>query len=89
MRTLLILLCFIGFSTHTFAQKIQVLDEENQDPISAVAVYNSEKTKTGITDFDGFVDISKFSNTETINFQHIYFNHHYLPAMMKFSRAVH
>lgn len=74
MRTLLILLCFIGFSTHTFAQKIQVLDQENQDPISAVAVFNSEKTKTGITDFDGFVDISKFAADETIYFQHISHN---------------
>jgi len=74
MRTLLIILCFIGFSIDTFAQKIQVLDQENQEPISAVAVFNSEKTKTGITDFDGFVDISKFSNEETINFQHISHN---------------
>lgn len=74
MRTRLIILCFIGFSIHTFAQKIQVLDQENQEPISAVAVFNSEKTKTGITDFDGFVDISKFSDSETVNFQHISHN---------------
>jgi len=74
MRTLLFILCFIGFSIHTFAQKIQVLNEENQEPISAVVIYNSEKTKTGITDFDGFVDISNFSDGETVNFQHISHN---------------
>lgn len=74
MRTLLFILCFVGFSIHTLAQKIQVLDQENQEPISAVAIFNSEKTKTGITDFDGFVDISKFSDGETINFQHISHN---------------
>ncbi|MBL4664100.1 MAG: TonB-dependent receptor [Flavobacteriaceae bacterium] len=71
MRTLLFFLCFIGFSIYTFAQKIQVLDQENQEPISAVAVFNSEKTKTGITDFDGYVDISNFLDDEKINFQHI------------------
>jgi len=71
MRSLLFFLCFIGFSIHSFAQKIQVFDLENKEPISAVAVYNSEKTKTGITDFDGFVDITKFGDNELINFQHI------------------
>jgi hemoglobin/transferrin/lactoferrin receptor protein len=48
-----------------------VLDLENKEPISAVAVFNSEKTKTGITDFDGHVDISAFLNDEMINFRHI------------------
>ncbi|MEM7085662.1 MAG: TonB-dependent receptor [Bacteroidota bacterium] len=50
------------------------MDQENQDPISAVAIFNSGKTKTGITDFDGFVDISKFEEDEIINFQHISHN---------------
>jgi len=71
MRTLLFFLCFIGFTIHTYAQKIQVLSLETQQPISGVAVYNSEKTKTGITDFEGFVDISAFTSDEAINFQHI------------------
>jgi hemoglobin/transferrin/lactoferrin receptor protein len=71
MRTLLFFLCSIGFSIHTYAQKIQVLSLETQRPISGVAIYNSEKTKTGITDFKGFVDISAFTSDEAINFQHI------------------
>ena len=71
MRTLLIFLFFIGFSFLSFAQKIQVLNQENKEPISAVVLYNSDKSKTGITDFDGFVDISRFSEKEKINFQHI------------------
>ncbi len=70
MRTLFLFLCLIGFY-NTFAQKIRVLDLENKEPISAVAVFNSEKTKTGITDFDGYVDISAFLNDEMVNFRHI------------------
>jgi hemoglobin/transferrin/lactoferrin receptor protein len=71
MRTLLFFLCFIGFSIHTYAQKIQVLSLETQQPISGVAIYNSEKTKTGITNFEGFVNISAFTSDEAINFQHV------------------
>ena len=71
MRTLLFFLCFMGFSVYAFAQKIQVFDRENKEPISAVAVFNAEKTRTGFTDFDGIVDISAFSRNEMIHFQHI------------------
>ena len=70
MRFSLILL-FVFFLTSVSAQKIQVLEKENDTPISGVAVYNSEKTKSGITDFNGYVDVSKFSEGELITFQHI------------------
>lgn len=71
MRSLFLFLCFIGLSASAWAQMIQVLDRENKQPVSAVAVFNSEKTKTGITDFDGYVDISVFLDDELINFQHM------------------
>lgn len=71
MRTLLFFLCFIGFSIYTYAQKIQVLSRESQDPISGVAVFNDQKSKSAITDFDGYVDISAFTENENITFQHI------------------
>ena len=67
---LFLLLTFFTF-TSLLAQKIQVLEKESQLPISGVVVYNLEKTITGVTDFDGFVDVSSFSNTELITFQHI------------------
>ncbi len=53
------------------AQQIQVLDVNNREPVSGVAVYNEDISKNGITDFDGYVDISEFSDTESITFQHI------------------
>ena len=67
---LFILLFSFSFSSIT-AQKIQVLENESQLPISGVAVYNSEKTNTGATDLDGFIDISSFTENELIIFHHI------------------
>lgn len=71
MRILLISLFFTGFIYNSFAQKIQVLSQENQEPISGVALFNKEKSNSGITDFDGYVDVSNFSEEEVIIFQHL------------------
>ncbi len=66
-----IILLFFFLSTSVSAQIIQVLEKEDNTPISGVAVYNLNKTRSGVTDFDGFVEISKFSDSEAITFQHI------------------
>ncbi|MFT5102447.1 MAG: hemoglobin/transferrin/lactoferrin receptor protein [Candidatus Latescibacterota bacterium] len=66
-----LLLGFCLISYLSLAQKIQVLEQESLTPIIGVAVFNSEKNKSGVTDFDGYVDISKFLEKELINFQHI------------------
>ena len=71
MRYLLLPFVFILFSFNIQAQKIQVLGQDNTYPIDGVAVYNEDKSKSGITDFDGYIDISKFSASETLTFQHI------------------
>ena len=70
MRFSLILLFLFTLSSVS-AQKIQVLEKKNKGPVSGVAVYNSEKTKSGITNFEGHIDISNFSESELITFQHI------------------
>lgn len=71
MRYLLLPFVFLLFSLHLQAQKIQVLNQEGNYPIDGVAVYNDDKSKSGFTDFDGYVDISSFSAAEMITFQHI------------------
>lgn len=71
MQKLYLILCIIGFSFYCHAQKIQVISEDAQLPISGVAVYNLDKSKNGITDFDGGVDISSFEASEIIYFQHL------------------
>ena len=70
MKTLIFLL-LLSVSFFVFPQKIQVLDNKIQEPIIGVAVFNDDKTKSAITDFDGFVDISQFTNSEEITFQHL------------------
>lgn len=64
-----LLLIFSTFSNS--AQRIQVLEKGTNVPIDNVLVFNKDKTETGITDFDGFVDISSFSKKEIVIFQHL------------------
>ncbi len=65
--TLAALLFFITLS----AQIITVKEQNTNMPISGVAVYNANKSKSGVTDFDGKVDISAFTASEEIIFKHI------------------
>lgn len=53
------------------AQTIQVLNEETKKPVTGVAVFNDSKLISGITDIDGNIDITNFSENEKITFQHI------------------
>ncbi len=71
MRLPLLLIVFVISCNAVISQTIQVLEEDTREPIPGVAIYNNDKTKSGVTDFDGYVDISNFSDTEVINFQHI------------------
>ena len=66
-----IILFFLFPLTTILAQNIKVLDKETKEPVSGVAIFNLNKTTTGYTDFDGYVDISSFSDIEKITFQHI------------------
>jgi hemoglobin/transferrin/lactoferrin receptor protein len=71
MRTLVLLVVSFFLYTSVIAQKIQVLESQSIEPVSGVAIFNSDKSKSGVSDFDGFIDISKFSKNEQITFQHI------------------
>ncbi len=53
------------------SQQLNVLDADTGNAISNVAVYNSDKSKVALTDFDGHLEISIFSNNERIIFKHI------------------
>ena len=54
-----IILFFLFPLTTILAQNIKVLDKETKEPVSGVAIFNLNKTTTGYTDFDGYVDISR------------------------------
>ena len=71
MKLLSTITFFFLFSLTIQAQTIQVLDEETKKPVAGVAVFNDSKLTTGITDIDGNIDITNFSENEGITFQHI------------------
>lgn len=70
-RIALFFLLTVLFINAGFSQIIQVVEENTLDPIPGCAIYNFDKSKTGITDFDGVVDVSDFIIDEKIYFQHI------------------
>jgi hemoglobin/transferrin/lactoferrin receptor protein len=70
-RVAIFILVSVLWFNDGMSQIIQVLEENSLEPISGSAVYNLDKSKSGITDFDGYVDISDFSDSENIYFQHI------------------
>ncbi|MGB3775689.1 MAG: TonB-dependent receptor plug domain-containing protein, partial [Leeuwenhoekiella sp.] len=70
MRYFLILLSFLTFSILQ-AQRIQILDVENKQPVSNAAFFNAEKNATAVSDLNGFVDLTSFSNSEKIFITHI------------------
>ena len=70
MNKVLFLLVFLCFHVG-FAQQITVLDVDTREPVGNVAIYNSDHTKTALTDFDGKVDLKIFGKEERITFRHL------------------
>ncbi|MEG3656408.1 TonB-dependent receptor [Arenibacter palladensis] len=64
---IVVLLIFTG----ALGQEIVILDEEDHQPIPNVIVYNWDKSRTALSDFDGKCDLSKFDLGERITFTHI------------------
>ena len=54
-----------------FAQQVVVVDALDHTPIPGVAVFNDLKTQTAITNFDGYVTIDEFIQSDKIYFQHL------------------
>lgn len=59
------------------AQEIVVLDRENNQPIFNVAIFNKDKSKSILTNFDGEADISAFSAEEILFFRHVSHNEYH------------
>ena len=62
---------FFVISLGINAQTIEVLDVDTREPITGVVIYNEDRTKSGLTDFDGKVDITAFAKAEIIYFQEL------------------
>ncbi|HMB61590.1 MAG TPA: TonB-dependent receptor [Eudoraea sp.] len=64
---IVILLHFQGIS----AQEITVMDFETGEPVGNVVIYNLDRSKTVLSDFDGKCDLTIFERNERIVFRHI------------------
>ncbi|WP_034920140.1 TonB-dependent receptor plug domain-containing protein [Gillisia sp. CAL575] len=72
MRSIYISFFTLLLFTITFqAQEITILDQVTKNPIGNVAIYNLDKSKSVLSNFDGQADISKFSKEERLIFQHV------------------
>ncbi|WOD44898.1 TonB-dependent receptor plug domain-containing protein [Hwangdonia lutea] len=77
-RYIIFLLFFVSQSV--VAQQVKVLNKLTEEPVLGVAIYNSDKTKSVITNLEGEANLDAFSDTETIYFQHL---SHILKALTK------
>jgi len=70
MRNILVSICLLVFFQLS-AQKITLLDASSGVPVPNVAVYNTEKSKTTISDLNGVIDLSSFGRNEKITLKHL------------------
>lgn len=72
MRHFIVVLNLIFLINFSYSQEIVVLTTESQ-PISSCLVYNSQKSLSSFSDINGIVDITNFSESDTLIFKHISF----------------
>ncbi|WP_339651984.1 TonB-dependent receptor plug domain-containing protein, partial [uncultured Salegentibacter sp.] len=71
MRSLTGVILLFFMVNSIYAQQIQVLDAESHEPLASVAIYNANKSKSELTNFDGEADIAVFDEEEIIHFSHV------------------
>jgi hemoglobin/transferrin/lactoferrin receptor protein len=71
MRSTGFALLFLFTSFTVFSQEITVLDADSGNPVANIAIYNRDKSRTAISDFNGKSDLGVFSKNERITFRHI------------------
>lgn len=68
-RTLFIISTLI-LTLPLFGQRIRIVSSSDRSPIEHVAVYNTTRERSGITDSLGMIDLAIFPETDTLVFQH-------------------
>ena len=66
-----IFVVFLIISLNTFSQKLVVKDLNEGFIIPNVTIYNTKKTTTIISDFNGYLNLSEFKKSDTITFSHV------------------
>ena len=62
-------ICLFLLIQEVCAQTVTVLEEGTNDPIPGIALYNLNKSKSVVTDFNGQASLASFDTNETIYFQ--------------------
>ena len=75
MGKYIIALFFCILLSNVNAQEVVIMDQSSMEPINGVAVYNTNKSKSGVSDFNGKITIDQFNDDEFITFQHIAYVH--------------
>jgi len=65
---------FVILVSNAISQNILVYNQQTGSPIANVVVFNTNKSNASLTNEMGIVDISNFTDNETIVFQHSSFN---------------
>ncbi|MDX1671983.1 MAG: TonB-dependent receptor [Balneolaceae bacterium] len=67
---ILIFVLILAAAIPLSAQTLKVINETTLQPIENVYVYNNAKNRTAVTNAKGEIDLSKFSRSDTLFFQH-------------------
>ncbi|MBN2349358.1 MAG: TonB-dependent receptor [Bacteroidales bacterium] len=70
---ILCLICSIILTNVVYSQQITVYNLSTKESINNVAIYNSKKNRSTITDYNGKADLSQFAQNDTLFFQHTSF----------------
>ncbi len=73
MKHSLILGFCLLFCCTLLAQKVKIVEKQTNLPIPGVAVFNEKKDKLATSDIDGIVSLDQFSSSETIYFEHLFY----------------
>lgn len=66
-----IFLIFFLFASIVKSQQVKVTDADTGEPIPNIAIFNDDRSKVALTDFDGNFNIASFSKNEKIIFKHV------------------
>ncbi len=86
MKLYFLFIISVLFIQISIAQKVKLVSSSTGDPIPSVAIYNSTKLKSVITDESGTADLSHFNVSDTLFFQHSSFISLQLPYAVAVSK---
>lgn len=88
MRQFFLFITCVLYIQTANAQKVELVSSSTGDPIPSVAVFNTVKLKSTISDESGIADLTQFNSSDTLFFQHSSFILLKLPYEIAISKKV-